>query len=133
MKIGYILPDGSFFNLIENGYKTHAHYEKSIIRKITNLKGWIRVNDGSNVKYENIIELPIKPISEEQYLSLVKFLDYMYYSKKDFVDIGIEENSIGTRFTNNAIWFKHYDFSEYIVDDIIKEIKQIYNKLSIIH
>lgn len=128
-KIGYILPDGQILNIIEKGYKTHAHYERSVVRHITNERQWIRFNDGSNVKGEHIIELPIKPITEDQYKSLIEFLDYMFYANKGFIDIGIEEHSRGVKFSNDAIFFKHYDFSEYMVDDIIKEIRQLYNKL----
>ena len=47
-KIGYILKDGTFLNILEQGYKTHAHYEKSSIRYMTNLNNWIRANDGTN-------------------------------------------------------------------------------------
>lgn len=129
-RIGYILPDGQFYNIIEEGYKTHAHYEKSLARHITNEKKWIRINDGSNVRGEHIVELPIEPITTEQYESLLEFLDYMLYSNKEFIDVGIEEHSSGTKFSKNALWFKHYEFKDHLPDDIIKEIKQQYNRMN---
>lgn len=140
--IGYILPDGTIKNLLEEGFRTHWHYEQWLINsgkselkkhfsahQITNLYGWIRINDGTNVSVEHIVELPINDITPEQYESLLNFLDMMMYSNKEFVIVGIEENSKGYQFTHNATWFKRYEFSEYLPDDIIKEIKIEYNKI----
>ena len=137
----YILPNGEVLKLQEKGFHTHYEYEGYLAKKnelhlikfykrhLTNLKGWIRTNDGTNMKGEHIIELPIKPITEDQYKSLIEFLDYMFYSNKEFIEVGIEENSRGINFSSNAIFFKHYDFKDYLPDDIIKEIRQLYNKL----
>lgn len=139
----YILQDGSILRVQDYGFRTHYEYENNYAKEnhlqgisypkryLINLNQWIRLNDGTNMKFERIVELPIKPITEEQYKSLLEFLDYMWFNNKEYVDIGIEEHSVGTKFSKNAIFFKHYDFNEYTSDDIIKEIRQLYNKLKI--
>lgn len=141
-KIGYILPNGEFFNIVENGFKTHFLYEQHLIetnqlekrkvkheRQLTNLKQWIRCNDGSNVDCEKIVELPIKEITEEQYKALLSFLDYLWFSKKRYVNVGIEQYSRGIRFTKKAIFYKCYDFNDCTSDDIVKEIRIKYRQL----
>lgn len=141
-RLGYILKDGSFFDVKAAGFKNHWQYEQSLVkskeldslediykRQVVNKNGWIRVNDGSNLKFENSVELPIAGITDEQYKELLNFLDYMWFNNKKFVDVGIEENSKGPKFSNNAIFLRHYEFSDYTSDDIIKEIKYYYNNI----
>lgn len=131
---GYILPDGSILNLKSNGYTNHIAYELAHIkrdsrikcRQIINLNNWIRINDGSNVIGENIVELPIAPITEEQYSSLLEFLDYMWFNGKKFIEVGIENESY--RFSQKSIFYKKYDFEAYSSDKIISEIRTHYEK-----
>ena len=141
-RASYILPDGSVFRCEDYGYHSHYSYELALqkkgeieklpskYRQLTNLRQWIRINDGSLIEVENIIELPIKGITNEHYKALLEFLDYMLYNNKKFVEVGIEEHSIGLHITNKSIWFKIFYFNDYLPDDIIKEIKQQYNKLT---
>ena len=140
--IGYILQDGTIFNLLDNGFRSHWLYELHLTRsgeleksdvkyskRLTDINQWIRINDGSNIRGENIVQLPIKGITEKQRETLLKFLDDMMYANKLFVDVGIEEIFHGLKFSEKAVWYQRFDFSEYLPDDIMKEISRAYNKM----
>ena len=137
--IGYILPDGKFLNLLENGFQTHWHYEQYLIntktlekpknmycRQITNLNQWIRVNDGTHVAYEVLAELPIKGCTEEQYKSLLEFIDYLRAKCKTKIDIGIEEHSRGVHFTDKSLWFDTFDLTKFTNKEIEYFIRDAY-------
>ena len=137
----YILEDGKFFNLNDNNLMFHYSFERLITnelngnynvrkRNVTNLYNWIRINDGKFVPYEILVELPIKEITEEQYNSLLKFLDILFYKRKPFVEIGIEPNgSEVLRWSDTVAYLKKFDFKEYLPDDIVKEIRQQYARM----
>ena len=137
--IGYILPDGKFLNLLENGFPTHCHYEHFLIKKgelkpcghsgmrqLTNLNQWIRVNDGTHVAYEVLAELPIKGLTDEQYESLDKYLNYLRDKKREFIEIGIEEHSVGTHFTDKSLWYDRFYFDQFTNKEIIFFIQDAY-------
>ena len=142
--IGYILPDGNFFNLLKNGFHTHTSYEHYLIkeklldkstvlgeRQLTNLNQWIRVNDGTNVPIEVLAELPIKEITEEQYKALFEFIDYLRTNGKTFIEIGCEEHSRGVHFTDKSLWYHKFDLtkdSNAVIEYFIRDAYRIYKE-----
>lgn len=137
----YILQDGTFFNLVDIGFKTHCAYEYHFALKnhikingceryLTNLNQWIRVNDGTNVEYEVLAELPIKEITEEQYKSLFEFIDYLREKGKTSIDIGCEEHSRGTHFTDKSLWYYTFDLTKFTNKEIEYFIRDAYRTFS---
>lgn len=137
----YILPDGTFFNLMDIGFKTHCAYEYHFALKnhikingceryLTNLNQWIRINDGTNVEYEVLAELPIKGITEEQYKSLFKFIDYLREKGKTSIDIGCEEHSRGTHFTDKSLWYDTFDLTKFNNKELEFFIRDAYRTFS---
>ena len=137
--IGYILPDGKFLNLLENGFPTHCHYEHYLIKKgeikpcghsgmrqLTNLNQWIRINDGAHVSYEVLAELPIKGITEEQYKSLGIFFDYLRKKGRKSIDIGCEEHSVGTQFSDKSLWYDTFDLTKFSNKELEYFIRDAY-------
>ena len=144
MKYGasYILPDGKFLILNELGFKTHYEYEIILekegllerydnrVRYITNLNNWIRINDGSNFSQEVLAELPIKGITEEQYKSLFEFLDYLRSNDKPFIEIGCEEHSRGTHFTDKSLWYYKFNLGIFSNKEIEYFIRDAYRTIN---
>ena len=138
----YILQDGTFLILKDMGFKTHYEYEYYLekngllerldfkYRHITNLNQWIRINDGSNFKCEVLAELPIKGITEEQYKSLFEFIDYLRENGKTSIDIGCEEHSRGTHFTDKSLWYHTFDLTKFSNKEIEYFIRDAYRTFS---
>lgn len=83
----YILSDGSFVNLVANGFRTHAAFDDYLVENniceyeekllpIHYLNA-IRCNDGSNFLSETVMELPPNPITSEQSKSIIKYINYL--------------------------------------------------------
>ena len=135
----YILPNGKFFNLIDINFRTHCGYEGMLIRhkmldkldnvnsrQLTNLNQWIRINDGTNLYFEVLAELPIKGITEKQYKSLFEFIDYLRENGKTSIDIGCEEHSRGTHFTDKSLWYHTFDLAKFTNKEIEFFIRDAY-------
>ena len=143
----YILPNGEILRCFTYGFLTHTDYENSLIRRhklsnssndygrqLTNLNQWIRINDGTNIEYEVLAELPIKGITEEQYKSLFEFIDYLRANGKPFIEMGCEEHSRGTHFSDKSLWYMRFELDiftnqeiEYFIRDEYR-IRKIYSE-----
>lgn len=99
--------------LFENGYIDPM---AEVNRVLCSSDNAIRVNDGSNFLGELVIGLPNSRPNETQFAALENWL-YSIFSKGG-IDVGDE------RSTNI---FKHYDFNQYLPEDIIKKIKMYYS------
>ena len=135
----YILPNGEVLKCINYGCVTHLEYETLLIkrgelpkfkgglyRQLTNLNQWIRINDGTNVEYEVLAELPIKGITEEQYKALEVFFDYLREKGKNIISIGVEEHSVGTHFTDKSLWYDTIDLTKFTNKEIEFFIRDAY-------
>ena len=99
--------------LIENGY---LEDNQQISRILCSSDNAIRVNDGTNFSRELVIGLPASRPTEAQFASLENWLYHVF--SKGGVDVGNE---------NSTAIFKHYDFSKYLPEDVIKKIKMYYS------
>ena len=131
----YILPNGEFFNLEENGFNSHFAYEgylkkngeldHSYKRQITLLYSWIRINDRK--PFEVLADLPLTEITEEQYKSLELFLNTLIDRGIYFIELGIEpKGSELLKWSKDVIFYNKFDFFETSVNEIIAKIKKFY-------
>lgn len=88
----YILDDGSFVNLRDNGFRTHSAFDEYIINSgiadfepkllpITYCNA-VRGNDGSNFSGEVVLELPAKALTSTQLDSIEKYIDFLINENK---------------------------------------------------
>ena len=135
--VGFITPNGELINGDELQRFTHRDLEEKLKLNIKNrylssvyVYKYIRINDGSRkgFEYEVLAELP-DIITNEQIITLTNWLDELSY-RREFVNIEIDALQVNHKnFHNetNCKFYKRYYFKEFIVDDIIKDIKNYYS------
>lgn len=132
-RASYITEEGKFINLRENKINLIGYCSREPIHadlpKLFNSKtrgNTIRVNDGTYlyISEEAYIDLSEKEPTKEQYDALLKWLDFlMLNSKKKYLYIGIgSTRGKMFEFVNKT----HQD--GLLPEDIVKEIKKLYNK-----
>lgn len=135
----YIMSDGKFVDLnVSQLYpkykiKYHEEFDRQLGRLINKIRyqfqekeNAIRINDGSNFKWEMAyISLPKKKITTKQEISLINFMYTLMEYKVPQVYIGNEKYD-----PVKPTPIKIYDFltlnneSGYLPEDIIKEIRR---------
>ena len=152
---GYIKPNGEVVLLKDYNILYHFQYENLLIegkiieqpqimqtlreqkanpklltnRYMTQLFNWIRIKNTTN-PVENVAQLPLTEITDEQYDVLTAFFDDLVHRRATYVDVGIERTSRGPGIGTDTIWYQHFEFDEWMVDAIIKEIKKQYKLIS---
>ena len=100
--------------MIEKGY---IGEEELINRVLCASDNAIRVNDGTGLfTRELLIGLPPNQPTDAQFKSLEDWLYSVY--QKGGVDVGND---------NSTAVFKHYDFSEYVPEEVVEKIKMYYS------
>ena len=130
----YILEDGSFINLKENGIRNHVDYERKQgtlerrRRTLTRDCDLIRIND--RVPYEVLIELPFENnVTEEQYGAIELFLNNLIDRGIYQIEVGIEPNgSEILRWSKDAMFYGRYDLLEIKPEYLINKIKEFYRQ-----
>ena len=135
----FIMSDGSFLSLHENRYlvsrgfnkeATHNDFCLFLMKRgllttrdqdnFLDTCNAIRLNTGDYVynHEQTFIDLPLKPLSNEQYKSLLLWLDYVCFElKKDVLFLGSNhQHKNKTIYLSNGL----------MPEEIIKEIKKIY-------
>ena len=138
----YLLPNGKLLNIPEPQqlglgaliqYKCHACvnawllYQKLIPGTLWDMndetplleRGWVRGNLGQlpdSQAIMNYIEIPKKKITDSQYETILRWLDYAQ-------TIGVESIEVNTQGMNR---YKSYSFKDYTSDEIVDKIKKYY-------
>lgn len=131
----YILPNGEFADLTGAGLRTHGSLDELLKKHgFVNNKdlsyhipieffNCIRCNDGLNISWERVIDLPANPINAEQLESIETYLNAVYSASKPFI-------SVGSTVLRSP--FQRYDLNELEPYQIAKRIKGFY-KTGILH
>lgn len=138
----YLLPNGKLLRIPEPQqlglgaliqYKCHACinawllYKKLIPGTLWDMndetplleRGWVRGNLGQLLDSQaimNYIEIPKKKITDSQYETILRWLDYAQ-------TIGVNSIEVDTQGMNK---YKSYSFSDYTSDEIVDKIKKYY-------
>ena len=133
-KSGFITNEGKFVNLQENKFQLIGYANREVIHSdFTNylhkqgLKAHslnlIRINDGAYVylNEEAYIELNEQLPNQEQYIAILKWLDFLSLnSKKNYICIGIHNRSNRLEFLNKT------HPNGLLPEEIIKYIRKCY-------
>ena len=124
IKINKLLSDEDFNKLdeiqLEDVKNNHYYYiAKSNCRYLKFSDNAITINAGTGHWENCYIDLPYANLSSKQYESLTTWLDELVYTNnKRNLAISLDSK------------FKEFNLDDVIVDDIIKEIKRMYNETS---
>ena len=119
----FITPEGKFVRVPGDTHTSIFDVDKYKDRKrslkdFCNETGYIRVNDGTILGWEQYITLTQKEPTQKQYEALTAYLDYLLFVR--------DSDGVSVDYLDDSNQYQYYEWDDVLVDEIIDRIKDLY-------